>query len=169
MWNISNQLSLLRLILTVPVIFTLWYDLRILTLIIAFIAVLSDYLDGYFARKLNQITELGKFLDPLADKVMVLAIVTVMILKNDIPIWLASLIIVRDMLIFLGGIYIRRKKGILLASNYWGKWAVTAIALYLVLKVTGLNYPDIIMITIVTALLLISFATYLVRAYKILN
>lgn len=169
MWNISNQLSLLRLILTVPVIFTLWYDLRILTLIIAFVAVLSDYLDGYFARKLNQITELGKFLDPLADKVMVLAIVTVMILKNDIPIWLASLIIVRDILIFLGGIYIRRKKGILLASNYWGKWAVTAIALYLVLKVTGLNYPDIIMITIVTALLLISFATYLFRAYKILK
>ncbi len=167
MWNISNQLSLLRLFLTIPCAIALWYDLRIFTLIIAFIAIVSDYLDGYLARKLNQVTDLGKILDPIADKVLVLTIIVVMILKNDIPLWLASFIIFRDIAILLGGILIKKLKGIVLVSNYWGKWAVSAIALYIVMTITDISYPEIILVVIVTALLTISFGTYIYRAYKI--
>jgi CDP-diacylglycerol--glycerol-3-phosphate 3-phosphatidyltransferase len=145
-----------------------WYDLRIFTLIIAFIAIVSDYLDGYFARKLNQVTDLGKILDPLADKVLVLTIIIVMFLKNDIPLWLASIIIIRDIAIFVGGMVIKKMKGIVLVSNFWGKWAVSAIALYLVLKIIHVTYPEIILVMIVTALLVISFGTYIYRAYKII-
>jgi CDP-diacylglycerol--glycerol-3-phosphate 3-phosphatidyltransferase len=169
MWKISNQLSLLRLFLTIPIAFALWYDLRIITLIIAFIAILSDYFDGYLARKLNQITDLGKILDPLADKVMVLTVVFIMFIKNDIPLWLASIIIIRDIVIFIGGIMIKRKNGNVPVSNYWGKYAVSAIALYLVLKVVNINYPEIVLVFIVTSLLVISFVTYIYRAFIIYN
>ena len=173
--NIANKITMLRIVLTFIFMFFLSFPFKgawvlwakVLSLVIFTFAALSDFFDGMIANKKNMVTDFGKLMDPIADKVLVLTIIVVMILKNDIPLWLASFIIFRDIAILLGGILIKKLKGIVLVSNYWGKWAVSAIALYIVMTITDISYPEIILVVIVTALLTISFGTYIYRAYKI--
>ncbi len=140
-----------------------------MTLVISGLAILSDYLDGYFARGREEITDLGKVLDPLADKIFFGTAAVIMILQGMIPPYLAFIIVGRDILIFLGGIYIKSKTGIVVASNMTGKIAVNVAAVVLIgilLKWEGFySYGSAI-----TALFFIySFVIYVLKAYKILK
>jgi CDP-diacylglycerol--glycerol-3-phosphate 3-phosphatidyltransferase len=105
------------------------------------IATSTDFLDGYLARKLHQVTDLGKVIDPLADKIGIGIVAVCLLLTGDIPLWYFIAVLARDVLIFLGGIYINRRKGIVPQSNMAGKIAVNVIALALLLSV--LNYPSL--------------------------
>lgn len=97
--NVPNMLSLLRLIL-VPVFLWLllngysWQALGVLAF-----AGASDWFDGYFARKFNQVTKLGKLLDPAADRLYIFATLIGLVLNENIPIWLAVVIIARDVIL----------------------------------------------------------------------
>lgn len=74
--NIPNSITLARIILVIPLMYLLYQpenNYQWIAFIIFIIAAATDWLDGYLARKLNQITELGKFLDPLTDKILVIA------------------------------------------------------------------------------------------------
>ena len=97
---IPNYLSLLRIILTPIFIFTTQNTLvfKIMSLSIFFIASLSDFLDGYIARKYNFITNFGKNIDPLSDKILIVAsfIVLSFLFPNEITFWMVFLIIFRD-------------------------------------------------------------------------
>jgi CDP-diacylglycerol--glycerol-3-phosphate 3-phosphatidyltransferase len=140
-----------------------------MTLIIGGLAILSDYLDGYFARGREEITDLGKILDPLADKIFFGTAAVIMILQGLIPQYLAFIIIGRDILIFLGGIYIKSKTGIVVASNMTGKIAVNVAAIVLIgilMEWDGFySYGSAL-----TALFFIySFVIYVLKAYKILK
>lgn len=140
-----------------------------MTLIIGGLAILSDYLDGYFARDREEITDLGKVLDPLADKIFFGTAAVIMILQGLIPQYLAFIIIGRDILIFLGGIYIKSKTGIVVASNMTGKIAVNVAAIVLIgilMEWDGFySYGSAL-----TALFFIySFVIYVLKAYKILK
>ncbi len=140
-----------------------------MTLIIGGLAILSDYLDGYFARGREEITDLGKVLDPLADKIFFGTAAVIMILQGLIPQYLAFIIIGRDILIFLGGIYIKSKTGIVVASNMTGKIAVNVAAIVLIgilMEWDGFySYGSAL-----TALFFIySFVIYVLKAYKILK
>jgi CDP-diacylglycerol--glycerol-3-phosphate 3-phosphatidyltransferase len=140
-----------------------------MTLIIGGLAILSDYLDGYFARGREEITDLGKVLDPLADKIFFGTSAVIMILQGLIPQYLAFIIIGRDILIFLGGIYIKSKTGIVVASNMTGKIAVNVAAIVLIgilMEWDGFySYGSAL-----TALFFIySFVIYVLKAYKILK
>jgi cardiolipin synthase (CMP-forming) len=100
--NIPNALSVLR-ILTIPVIIFLILhtnskNFPLLIVVYSFSTGL-DFFDGYLARKLSQETELGKILDPIADKLMVFSLVLALSLKADFPIWLGVIIVFRDILI----------------------------------------------------------------------
>lgn len=88
---------------------------------------LTDVLDGYFARKRNEVSELGKIVDPLADKISIITISLIMVLTGIIPLWFFLVIMSRDILILSGGLYIKRKTGIVLQSNIIGKWTVFVI------------------------------------------
>jgi CDP-diacylglycerol--glycerol-3-phosphate 3-phosphatidyltransferase len=101
--TLPTWVTLSRLI-AVPIIFGLftWQDselTRLIALTVFLIASITDWLDGYLARKLNQITELGKFLDPLVDKVLTIALFLLFIELGQVPAWAVFLIITRELLI----------------------------------------------------------------------
>jgi len=134
--TISNVLSASRILIVLPMGFCLVSDFpfhRLWTAGIIIIAVATDFLDGFFARKLHQVTDLGKVLDPLADKIGIGVYAVLVAWTGDVPVWFVVFIIVRDILIFSGGVYIQRAKKIVPQSNWPGKIAVTLVALVLFL------------------------------------
>jgi cardiolipin synthase (CMP-forming) len=132
--TISNLLSISRIFLVIPMGYCLITDFpnhRLWTAAVILIAVTTDFLDGYLARSLHQVSELGKIIDPLADKIGIGAYALLMAWHGDVAAWYIVVILLRDVLIFLGGLYIRGKKKIIPQSNWPGKIAVTIIALVL--------------------------------------
>jgi CDP-diacylglycerol--glycerol-3-phosphate 3-phosphatidyltransferase len=93
---------------------------------------LTDILDGYFARRRNEVSELGKIIDPVADKVSIVTITLVMVLTDIIPLWFFLVIMSRDILILSGGMVVKRKTGKVLQSNIIGKLAVFIIGFTLI-------------------------------------
>jgi CDP-diacylglycerol--glycerol-3-phosphate 3-phosphatidyltransferase len=145
---------------------------REIAVLIILIAVTTDAFDGYVARRFDQITDLGKVIDPLADKIGVAIVVVMLVIYDDIPLWFAIGILARDVTIFLAGLYIKSKTGIILPSLMAGKVAVSFLALYLVLAI--LRYTSIAVIeqsvfvvTLVT--LLYSFLQYAHRFFATLR
>jgi CDP-diacylglycerol--glycerol-3-phosphate 3-phosphatidyltransferase len=171
--TISNLLSISRAVLVIPFAYAMLGDsvpARFWGAIIMCLAALTDKFDGVLARKLNQITDWGKILDPLADKIAVTAVAVVLVLLGNIPIWFLAAIVLRDLLIFTGGMYVKSKKGVLLQSNEVGKWTVGIVSLALFLMV--LNAQTIIVdiaIAASTILLLVSFWMYLKRFLEVMK
>jgi cardiolipin synthase (CMP-forming) len=95
----------------------------------------TDLLDGYLARKLKQVSELGKIIDPVADKLAVGVIAIMMFIKGLIPLWFIVIVVLRDVLILVFGLILKRKKKIVLMSNYPGKVAVFTIGLALTFSI----------------------------------
>jgi len=109
---IPNLISLLRIVLTFPIGFCVWYENFQIAAVLFFIAGFTDFFDGFFARKLNQESKFGEMLDPIADKVLVVGLIVILGAREIIPLWFAGLIILRDVLILLGGLYLIKIKGI---------------------------------------------------------
>jgi CDP-diacylglycerol--glycerol-3-phosphate 3-phosphatidyltransferase len=171
-WTISNFLSILRVLLIVPVAY---FVLRrepgdgIIAFFLVIVAGLTDLFDGMLARKLNQVTELGKVIDPLADKMCVAVIGLILTLQHRLPIWFFVGAITRDIVILIGGIYIRRKMGLILMSNWAGKWAVAFIAFLfsvLILDIPQLDTLMYIFLAGSSILLVISSVLYAMRFMK---
>jgi len=168
-FTISNFLSCLRIILLIPITILLIGDVssnRMYILTLMIIAALTDTFDGVIARKLNQVTEFGKMIDPIADKVSVGVVVIVLFLQGKIPSWFMVIIVLRDFMILAGGYYIKKKKNIILQSNKSGKWAVTIIALLII--VTVVDYNELILLKTIllylsTFMLFLSFIIYFNR------
>lgn len=142
--NIPNALSSLRM-LAIPGIFLLilYSNPRNYPILIALFAfsILLDFLDGYLARKLSQETELGKILDPVADKLMVLCIVLALIIKSDFPLWLGIIIFVRDIVILAAGLVLikRKKDKTVPPSILVGKAAFAALAVLIMVYILDLH------------------------------
>lgn len=100
--NIPNALSVLRLVLVPVFLWLLLSDQLFAALLVLMFAGASDWLDGYVARKFNQITALGKLLDPAADRLYIFATLIGLTLNGNIPLWFAVLVIARDVLLLLG-------------------------------------------------------------------
>lgn len=128
--SIANILSIVRIFLVIPVIYFLnrgcFIDYLIaFCLIVA--AVLTDYFDGYFARKFNQISITGKVLDPLADKIFIGVIAIFLVIKKNFPIWYVSLIIGRDLIICIFNSIFIKKRGRVIQSNIIGKITINVL------------------------------------------
>jgi CDP-diacylglycerol--glycerol-3-phosphate 3-phosphatidyltransferase len=137
---------------------------------IIILAALTDKFDGVLARRYNQITEWGKILDPLADKIAVAVVAIVLLILGNVPVWFVVVLLVRDVLIFLGGMYIRMKKGILLQSNESGKWTVGIVSLALFLMVLNAQSTLVdISIWASVALLAVSFSLYVKRFTEVMK
>jgi CDP-diacylglycerol--glycerol-3-phosphate 3-phosphatidyltransferase len=128
---IPNLFSLIRFVLVVPI----WILLQksdqtsnILLLAIVGFAILSDWLDGFFARVLDQKSDLGRLLDPLADKFLMVAGLVGFVIYREFPLALLLLLAYRDFLIAIGGILIARKSGEITESNFWGKANTTVVS-----------------------------------------
>lgn len=136
-WTVSNSISVSRILLLVPLAACLFVEFdgnRAWAIAIILLGTLTDFVDGYLARKFHQVSELGKIVDPLADKVAVGSLALFLVILGDIPVWYLVVVLVRDILILVGGIYIKRTKNIVAQSNWPGKVAVNAIAVYLLLS-----------------------------------
>lgn len=99
--SIPNLLSLLRLLLVPVFLWLLLADYLVWALVVLAAAGASDWLDGVIARKFNQITELGKVLDPAADRLYIFATLIGLTISGNIPLWLAVVIIARDVMLLL--------------------------------------------------------------------
>ncbi|MEG8988325.1 CDP-alcohol phosphatidyltransferase family protein [Ignavibacteria bacterium 4148-Me] len=172
--NIPNTLSFFRLLLSIPAFYFL-QNLntspinRKLILVIIIIAYISDFLDGYIARKKNCITEFGKIIDPLADKLFIIIIAIQLYLQNEIVSIYFWIIFLRDLIIFLGGIYVSKKIGKVLPSNMLGKITVLTIGIFLFLTILGVNkifWLYKVFFYLSTALSILSVIGYSLRAYE---
>ncbi len=135
-YNKSNLISIFRMLLVIPTIYFLseineidYY--RIIVIILFFAVYVSDILDGYIARKYNEVTELGKIIDPLADKIYVIVIIIKLYQMGEIPEIYFWIILLRDVIIFFGGIIVSNIIGKVLPSNLLGKITVVSIAFFL--------------------------------------
>lgn len=155
--QLPNLLSLSRILLT-PVIgyYLALGDKRstIICVILLMVAGLTDGFDGYLARKMNKISKLGIMLDPLADKIFAAFLVILLILYRDFPLWLALVIVGRDLLIIVAGWLIFRGKNIAVPSNLTGKYTFTIIAFLLGSYVIRFEF-GIIFCTYLTLLMIV--------------
>ena len=137
---------------------------------VAFILVASftDFLDGYLARKLHQVTDVGKIIDPIADKIGIGIVAVCLVLTGDVPLWYLVVVLARDAIIFLGGVYINRRKGIVPQSNMTGKIAVNLIALALllsILRIPALHPVLVGAVWLSVAVMLVSVIVYAKRLF----
>ena len=170
----SNLISLTRVLVTVPIIYVHYQnnkEVSQLVAILIFYGALSDYLDGLVARLRNEISELGKMLDPIADKVMAFLLFFYTVWLGWIPVWFFMIGVVRDVLIMLGSWYIKKKRGKVAMSTMSGKISVNILALYWMsvffLPDEG-NAHAILMICSLV-MMAISFVDYFYRYKKILD
>lgn len=99
--NIPNLLSFLRIALVPVFLWLLLNEMFLTAIFVLMVAGITDFLDGYFARKLNQMTKLGKVLDPVADRLYIFATLLALSVTGNIPWWLAALVISRDILMLI--------------------------------------------------------------------
>lgn len=172
-----NLISSFRLLLFVPFLYLFNNyssneNVRIYILILIIVAFVSDFLDGYIARKTNSISELGKIIDPLADKILVAMIIINLYLLSEIPVFYFWIVIIRDICIFIGGIIVSQKIGKVLSSNLLGKLTVLSIGIFIITTLLNFNHSDIfynlILITSCT-LCVASLIGYLMRAIEMIK
>lgn len=166
LWTISNGLSFLRLLLSLPLAYALYTFDTYLTIGIGVIAYITDLLDGFLARKLNQVSEWGKIIDPIADKVFVATAVIVMTLQQRIPLWFVCVVVGRDLLIVTIGAIYSKKHNFVLPSLFAGKAAVVAIGFALIIHVIGLPAFEPYTLWWACLLMAISLYVYGNRLYK---
>lgn len=170
-FTISNFLSFIRLLMAIP----FWIlirqidepGMRTILFSLAILGAITDWADGFVARKRNEVTELGKIIDPLADKITIAAIIISFYLIGAIPAIYFFMIIGRDLLIFLGGIYVTKRIGRVLQSNMLGKITVSAIGFVILLVLLNVDqitlfYKFFYYLSII--LIVVSFIAYAYRA-----
>lgn len=128
-WTLSNVVSLVRLALTVPIVIALVQDSRWLALCLSLVAAASDWFDGYAARATKTVSEWGKIIDPIADKILVGAVVVILVVKDLLPLWFVAMVLLRDVVILVFAAYLRRRITVVPPSLMSGKLAVGAISL----------------------------------------
>ncbi len=112
-WTISNLLSFSRVVLLAPLGYVLFSDSpnrQVWMAAIIVLAGLTDFFDGYLARKLHQVTDLGKIVDPLADKITAAGAAILFVMVGLLPLWYLIVVVARDLLILVGGIYIKAEE-----------------------------------------------------------
>ena len=175
--NLPNKLTMLRVCL-IPffVVFLLLEGgqnpmYRYISTAIFIVASLTDLLDGKIARKYNLVTNFGKFMDPLADKLLVCSALICLIELGQIPSWMVIIIISREFIIS-GFRLVASDNGVVIAASYWGKFKTTfqmiAVVL-LILQIPALKMVTNICLWIALILTVVSLADYVVKNRKVLT
>jgi len=158
-----NLTSISRILLTPFIGYFLWVGTDGATLvcvILLVVAALTDFLDGFLARRLNQITELGLVLDPLADKILTITLIIELIFFRDFPVWLAIVILSRDIIIVILSWKLINKRDMIPSSNITGKYYFGALATFLISHIIRFDFGIWLFLYIVIALLLFSSFNY---------
>ena len=175
--NLPNKLTTFRVILIPFFVFFLispFFDGygNYIALAIFIIASLTDMADGKIARKYNLVTNFGKFMDPLADKLLVCSALICLIALDRIPAWIVIVIISREFIIS-GFRLIAAENGIVIAANYWGKFKTVSQMIMIILLLIDLggvfDILEQIFIWLSLALTVISLITYIWQNRSVLS
>ena len=175
--NLPNKLTVMRVIM-IPffVISLLAFQgevrlLRNLAAAIFIVASLTDMLDGKIARKYNQVTNFGKFMDPLADKLLVCSALICLIELGQLPAWMVIIIVSREFIIS-GFRLIAAEQGIVIAASYWGKFKTTFQMIAVILMIVNLPVLHILTVActwIALVLTVVSLVDYIAKNHKVLT
>ena len=167
--NLPNKLTMFRVVLIPFFVVFLLYDITTIdkwvALAIFIIASLTDLLDGKIARKYNLVTNFGKFMDPLADKLLVCSALICLVELGKISAWMVCIIIAREFIIS-GFRLIASDNGVVIAASYWGKFKTTfqmVMICLLIADIAAINVLTVIVTWIALALTVISLIDYLVK------
>lgn len=175
--NLPNKLTILRVIMIPFFVAALLYDgganqnMRYVAAALFIIASLTDMLDGKIARKYNLVTNFGKFMDPLADKLLVCSALICMIELRQLPAWMVIIIISREFIIS-GFRLVASDNGVVIAASYWGKFKTTFQMIGVVLLIFNipvLSTLTTIIVWIALALTVISLVDYIVKNVGVLT
>lgn len=177
--NLPNKLTILRVILIPFFVAALMIQgganetMRIVAAVIFIVASLTDLLDGKIARKYNLVTNFGKFMDPLADKLLVCSALICFIELHQIPAWMVIIIISREFIIS-GFRLVASDNGVVIAASYWGKFKTTFQMIMIVMLI--LNFDNqayqicAVVITYVALILtLVSLIDYIIKNKDVLK
>lgn len=170
----SNFISFTRVLVVIPIIWLhVENDYQVNSWIWGLIiyGAISDYLDGLVARWRNEISELGKVLDPIADKVMAFFLFLYTVVLGWIPLWYFALGVTRDLLIMWGSAHIKKKRGKVAMSIMSGKVSVNIMAVY---WISVFFFPEAetaqrYLMIVSAVVMVVSFIEYKKRYYKIIN
>ena len=175
--NLPNKLTVLRVLL-IPffVVALLWehgenQTMRYVAATIFIVASLTDLLDGKIARKYNLVTNFGKFMDPLADKLLVCSALICLIELRQLPAWMVIVIISREFIIS-GFRLVASDNGVVIAASYWGKFKTTfqmIAVILLIIRNPALSRVTDTFVWVAVALTVISLVDYLAKNHKVLT
>ena len=166
MHNIPNYITFLRILL-IPVYLYYFIQGNIEAAALFFaISAVTDFFDGFIARKFNLKSEFGKLLDPIADKLTIVSILLVLIYLNIIPRLLSYIILAREIFIFLSGIITYFFGLNFINSSFIGKLSIALLYLAIAFKLLNIDYFGNILFYIVIPINIISAVDYSVKAYK---
>ncbi|MEG0687185.1 MAG: CDP-diacylglycerol--glycerol-3-phosphate 3-phosphatidyltransferase [Hungatella sp.] len=175
--NIPNKLTILRILMIPFFVVMLLLEggmnptYRYVAAAIFIVASLTDLLDGKIARKYHLVTNFGKFMDPLADKLLVCSALICLIELGQLPAWMVIVIISREFIIS-GFRLVASDNGIVIAASYWGKWKTVfqmASVILLILNLSPLHLVTAACVWIALVLTVISLVDYLVKNHKVLT
>ncbi|RPK29639.1 CDP-diacylglycerol--glycerol-3-phosphate 3-phosphatidyltransferase [Paenibacillus xylanexedens] len=175
--NLANKITLARIAL-IPLFMICFLNQQsvMIALIIFAVAAGTDKLDGYVARKYNQITNLGKLLDPLADKLLIAVALVMMVQENMISSWIAVIIIGREIVITALRM-VATEQGIALAADRYGKIKmVLQVAAIIAILLNNVRFSlltevrvDVILLWLAAGVTLLSGLNYILVNYKLLQ
>ena len=174
--NLPNKLTVLRVIMIPFFVLFMLTDLcgaenKYIALAIFCVASFTDFLDGYLARRDNLVTNFGKFMDPLADKLLVCSALICLIELGQLPAWMVLIIISREFIIS-GFRLVASDNGVVIAASYWGKWKTVfqmISVILLILNIEALSMVTTLALWIALALTVISLIDYIKKNVGILT
>ncbi len=174
--NLPNKLTLLRVLMIPFFVFFILTDYagmisKWIALAIFIIASLTDLLDGKIARKYNLVTNFGKFMDPLADKLLVSAAMICLVEMRKLPAWMVIIIISREFIIS-GFRLVASDNGVVIAASYWGKFKTTFQMIMICLLIADIEILSVFTQIIIWAALLltvVSLIDYLIKNKNVMK
>ena len=147
--NLANKLTIFRIILVPVILIIPFFNIQgalwgvpltyIIIDVIFIIASLTDKLDGYIARSRNQITNFGKFLDPIADKILVIVAMLILVEAGRLPAWIPAIVAIREFIVSGYRLVAVEKSGKVIAASIWGKIKTCTQMLGLVVAFIDVN------------------------------
>jgi CDP-diacylglycerol--glycerol-3-phosphate 3-phosphatidyltransferase len=176
--NLPNKLTIMRVILIPFFVFFMLAPFfegygNYIAVAIFIVASLTDMLDGKIARKYNLVTNFGKFMDPLADKLLVCSALICLIETGQLAAWIVIIIIAREFIIS-GFRLIASDNGIVIAASYWGKFKTVSQMLMVIVLILDIKYPffeilGTVLTYIALVLTVVSLVDYIVKNKNVLK
>lgn len=175
--NLPNKLTIMRVVL-IPVFLLVLFLMqepynRYIATAIFVVASITDFLDGHIARKYNMVSNFGKFMDPLADKLLVMAALVSMVAMEDLQAWVVIVILAREFAI-TGFRTLAMEANIVMAASWWGKIKTTTQMIMIILVLLQLPFAFMPMVETVLVALAVLFTVvsgvdYIVKNKQVLK